>query len=119
MPVPDRIAFDPESITVDEILSEQNAEWRRLLVERVGMEWFLSTAQSQIIDNDQDAGGERRLVRVSFQNGADVVCIEVRCPSTGHRYILQVPPQTRTCVQAAAWIAGYANPEHYHPVMET
>lgn len=119
MPVSDRIAFDPDSITVDEILSEQNVTWRRLLLERVGVNWFLLNAHAQVLDRDRDAGGERRLLRASFQNGQDIVCVEVHCPSTGHRYLLEVPPHIRTCAQAAAWVAGYHNPERYRPVFET
>jgi Domain of unknown function (DUF6745) len=117
--VSDRVAFEPESITSDEILSEQNVERRRVLLERVGMEWFVANTQARVVDSDQDAGGERRLLKISFQNGQDVVCIEVHCPSTGHQYILQVPPQTRNCAEAAAWVAGYRNPDHYRPVLET
>lgn len=117
--VPDRVAFDPESITVDEILGEQNVTWRRVLLERVGIERFMSQADARIADNDRDAGGERRLLRISFHNGEDVVCLVVHCPSTGHRYMLQVPPATRNCVEAAAWVAGYRNPNDYRPVMET
>lgn len=117
--VSDRIAFEPETISVDEILREQNVEQRRMLLERVGMEWFIANSDAKVIDSDCDAGGQRRLLRISFQNGADVVCIEVRCPSTGRRYVLQVPPPTRTCLEAAAWIAGFQDPTRYRPLQET
>ncbi len=117
--VSDRIAFEPETITVDEILREQNVERRRVLLERVGMEWFIANTDAKVIDNDHDSGGQRRLLRISFQNGADVVCIEVRCPSTGRQYVLQVPPQTRTCLEGAAWIAGFQDPARYRPLQET
>jgi hypothetical protein len=117
--VSDRIAFEPETITIDEILREQNVERRRVLLERVGMEWFVANADAKVIDSDFDAGGQRRLLRISFQNGADVVCIEVRCPSTGRQYVLQVPPQSRACVEAAAWIAGFRDPARYRPLQET
>lgn len=117
--VSDRIAFEPESITVDEILSELNLEWRRVLLERVGMEWFVANSEASVIDQDEDAGGQRRLLRVRFQNGHDVVCLDVQCPSTGHCYILQVPPDMHTCTQSAAWIAGFNNASNYRPVVET
>ena len=85
MPVPDRVAFSPETITVDEILQEQNLEFRRVLVERMGPERFIANAHVQTLDNDLDPGGSRRLLRVPFENGEDVVCLEVHCPSTGRR----------------------------------
>jgi hypothetical protein len=119
MQVSSRVAFDPESITVDEILEETNLTMRRLLLDRVGMDWFVSQANAAVIDQDRDAGGERRLLRISFQNGEDVVCIEVRCPSTGSRYVLRVSPRVTTCAEAAAWMADLSNPAAYRPVIET
>ena len=117
--VPDRIAFNPETITVNEILNEQNVEMRRLLLERVGREWFYENARAEVLDTDTDVGGPRRLLRVPFDRGEDFVCVEVRCPSTARKYLLRVPPQTNSCAQAAAWLAGYQNTRHYHPVVET
>ena len=119
MEVPDRIAFFPESITADEVLLERNAEFRRLLIERMGMERFIAESQAESIDADCDAGGARRLLRVLPRTGEDIVCLEVRCPSTGRRYLLRVPPSTNTCVRAAAWIAGFEHERDYRPFVET
>jgi hypothetical protein len=41
------------------------------------------------------------------------------CPSTGRQYIIRVPPTTPTCRHAAAWIAGFDNPDDYQPLIET
>jgi hypothetical protein len=117
--IPDRVAFDPESITVEEILAEENLTLRRILLDRVGVEWFVTQAASTTVDADRDAGGERRLLMIDFANGDDLVCLQVQCPSTGHQYLLRVPPETRTCKQAAAWIAGFGSAEAYEPVLET
>jgi hypothetical protein len=43
----------------------------------------------------------------------------VACPSTGRRYALRVPPTMRSCRQAAAWTAGFDNPDLYRPLIET
>ncbi|MDB6133792.1 MAG: hypothetical protein JWM59_2035 [Verrucomicrobiales bacterium] len=49
-----------------------------------------------------------------------LVCyLECRCPSTGRRYLLPVPPAVRTCRAAAAWMAGFDNPDDYAPLLET
>jgi hypothetical protein len=119
--VSDRIAFHPDTITVREILRETNVELRRVLLERVGMEWFCTNAQTQVVDCDFDSGGERRLMRVVFDGGEDedIVCLEVRCPSTERKYLLRVPPQITGCAQAAAWLAGFNNARQYRPLMET
>jgi hypothetical protein len=119
VPIDERIAFRPETITADEVLREQNAEQRRVLLERMGYEKFLSHANALVLDSDADPGGERRLLRVPMPEDEDLVCLAVYCPSTGRQYMLRVPPQMSTCHQAAAWIAGYDNPDDYQPIMET
>jgi hypothetical protein len=119
VPIQARIAFRPQSITVKEILSETNSELRRVLLERFGLERFLSKAKAEVLDEDRDFGGERKLLRVPMVGGEDLVCVLVLCPSTSRRYILRVPPTMRTCRQAVAWTAGFDNPDDYRPLVET
>lgn len=118
VPVPPDVAFHPETISVEEILSEENAELRRVLLERVGMEWFIEHAGAEQLDADLAAGGPRRLLRICMAEET-LVCVQVQCPSTANRYILRVPPETRTCRQAIAWTAGFSDPDHYQPIQET
>ncbi len=119
VPIDQRIAFHPEMITVNEVLREPNAERRRVLLERMGYETFLSQADAHILNQDEDPGGERRLLRVRLPGDEDLVCLAVYCPSTGRQYMLRVPPEMRTCHQAAAWIAGFDDPNNYQPLKET
>ena len=119
VPVPDRVAFDPQSITVEEILGEHNQSMRRVLLERVGLDWFFDRAQPAVLDEDRDAGGARRLLRIDLEDDEAIVCVQVRCPSTGNAYLLRVPPGMLTCHEAIAWTAGYTNPHKYRPVVET
>lgn len=114
-----RIAFEPETITAHEVLAERNAELRRVKMERMGYENFIEQAAPEILDQDVDPGGERRLLRVALTNDEPLVGLAVLCPSTGRRYLLRVPPNMRSCQQAAAWIAGFNNPAQYQPVAET
>jgi uncharacterized protein DUF6745 len=119
VPIDERIAFRPETITGAEVLGEQNAERRRVLLERMGYEAFLQHVQAQELHRDQDAGGERRLLQVPLDGDEPLVCLAVFCPSTGRQYLLRVPPNMRTCHQAAAWIAGFDNPKLYRPIAES
>lgn len=119
VPVDPRIAFQPETITVAEIVGEQNAELRRVLLERFGFERFMTEAGAAVVDCDRDAGGERQLLRLKLEGDEDLVCVSVRCPSTERRYLLRVPPTMRTCGQAVAWTAGFDDPELYNPLVET
>ena len=119
VPIDARIAFQPETITSQEVLESRNVELRRVLLERMGYEAFLQQTQAQELDRDRDPGGERRLLRVPIPNDEALVCLSVFCPSTGRQYMLRVPPTTRTCRQAAAWIAGFDNERDYRPIAET
>ncbi|HEY7310230.1 MAG TPA: hypothetical protein VH643_12780 [Gemmataceae bacterium] len=119
VPVDQRIAFRPETITVAEILGEPNAELRRVLLERYGFERFMGEAGAAVMDRDRDAGGERQLLRLKLEDDEDLVCVSVSCPSTARRYLLRVPPTMRTCHQAVAWTAGFDDPKMYRPLVET
>lgn len=114
-----RIAFHPETLTVDELLSEQNAERRRALLDRYGYGRFLKDANAEVLDDDRDSGGPRELLRVKLANDEDLVALSCFCPSTNRQYIIRVPPSTTTCHHAAAWIAGFDDPDEYQPLMET
>jgi hypothetical protein len=118
VPIDERIAFRPETITLDEVLGEPNAELRRVLLERYGVERFLLDVDAEVLDEDQDAGGTRRLLRVRLQGDEDLVAVMVYCPSTGGRYLLRVPPAMKSCHQAVAWTAGFADPSQYQPIVE-
>jgi hypothetical protein len=112
-------AFFPERLKAQAVLKERNAERRRVMIERMGFQRFISEANAERLDADRDPGGERALVRVPMKGDEDIVCLSVNCPSTGRHYLLRVPPTMTTCHQAAAWMAGFDDPKKYQPVKET
>ena len=119
VPIDDRIAFRPQEITGDEVLDEDNAERRRVLLDRMGFERFFEQVDAELLDQDADPGGIRRLLKVTMANDEDLVCVSVRCPSTEREYLLRVPPATTTCRAAVAWTAGFDDPDDYRPRIET
>src|SRR3982750_1359503 len=106
VPVDQRVAFYPETITAEEILDETNAERRRVLLERMGYDTFLTHAKAEVLHQDRDSGGVRRLLRVEMAGGEPLVCVSVICPSTDRQYVIRVPPNMESCHQAVAWVAG-------------
>ena len=113
------LMFHPERIRPEHILGEANVERRRLYLERFGMERFMETAGARVLDTDDDTGGPRRLLTIDWRDDEPLVCVAVRCPSTGRQYMLRVPPTVRTCHEAVAWTAGFDDPEQYTPRVET
>ncbi len=114
-----RVAFHPEEIRVDEVLQERNAERRRVMLDRYGYGRFLRDSQAELLDGDTDPGGPRQLMRVALAGDEDLVALSCYCPSTGRQYMIRVPPDTPTCHAAAAWIAGFDDPDDYRPIQET
>jgi hypothetical protein len=104
---------------VEDILGEKNAEVRRVMIERRGLQTFIKEAIAKVLDEDTDPGGQRQLLRVPMKDDEDLVCVSLHCPSTGRHYMIRVPPTTVTCRQAVAWTAGYDNPDDYNPIVET
>jgi hypothetical protein len=114
-----RIAFHPEALSAGEILAETNAERRRVLLDRFGYQRFLRDAMAEVVDEDSDPGGPRQLLRIRMEGDEDLVALSCHCPSTARQYVIRVPPSTPTCRHAAAWIAGFDNPDEYRPLVET
>jgi hypothetical protein len=114
-----RVAFHPEQITVPDVFAQRNSEVRRVTLERMGWERFLSEAKPKLRDDDHDPGGERRLFHVSLPDREDLLILNMSCPSTGRNYFIRVPPRVKTCHEAAAWIAGFDDPKEYEPLVET
>jgi hypothetical protein len=114
-----QIAFAPETLKATDILAERNTELRRVMIERFGYDKFMAAVNAVELDRDRDAGGERRLLRVELAEDEPLVCVSVICPSTGHKFLLRVPPMFTTCHAAIAWTAGFDNPNDYKPAIET
>jgi Domain of unknown function (DUF6745) len=118
--VPARVAFHPESFAAAEVFAMPNVELRRVLLEMLGPERLLERLSPEVVHEDVDLGGPRRLLRIrSPLSREPYVFLECRCPSTGRTYVLRVPPTTTTCHAAAAWTAGFDNPDDYKPLYET
>ncbi len=117
--IDERILLRPESIHLDEILGQDNAELRRVLIDRFGVSRFMSESKAAVLDADTDPGGKRQLLRVELKGDEPLVTLSCTCPSTGRKYFLRVPPTVNSCHQAAAWIAGFDDPDQYHPILET
>ncbi|GHC03751.1 DUF6745 domain-containing protein [Cerasicoccus arenae] len=119
VPVDRRIAFEPQSLSAQEALQEDNAEVRRVIIERMGYLEFAKEAGAKVLDQDSDPGGQRQLLKIDLQEDEPLVGLSCYCPSTRRQYLLRVPPKTKSCHEAAAWIAGYDNPKDYHPNIES
>jgi hypothetical protein len=87
----------PASITVAEIDAEQNAEVRRVMMERFGMARFIRESGAAVLDHDERWG---TLYRREIAGDEPLVMVEVinRSPEPDgsfRRYTLRVAPDCR------------------------
>jgi hypothetical protein len=115
--VTEQIILKPWQLTAKQALGEPNAEVRRVMVERIGMERFISEAGAKCIH--QHEMGE--LFSIDLPDDPDRVLRSVRVtdPSTGRIYFLRVPPSIQRADDAVAWTFGFDPAKQYKPVVES
>lgn len=117
--VQDYVIERPETITIDDIMKESNAEIRRIKIERVGEDNFLQRANAELLNESPKYG---KLWRVPFENGNDDPWVAVQVinstaepDGSRRRFVIPVPPDMQTAEQAVAWTfqmeEGQYNPE--------
>jgi len=117
--LPGWVIEEPENITPDIILQEDNQEIRRVMLERYGWDRLLLDIGAKT--EHKDSCGE--LVSTEklgeYLDGEDSVAkfVLVDDPSTDRRYALRVPPDTKTARGGVAW-TFCQDEETYHPVKE-
>ena len=126
--VPPTAVFEPERITLRDVLAEREIPVRRILLELFGLERFLRESGAPVIDRVEDeaalgglAGAE--LYRQELAGDEPLVVVKVRnsTPETDGEFQvfhLRVPPGTRSCRQAIAWSFGLAEAD-YAPQVES
>jgi len=117
----------PEKIDVKDIVGEENAEIRRIKIERMGEDKFLADANAKLVDEDTDKDGQpRKLWRVDFENdtnndpwqGVQVSNSTAEPDGTRHMFVIPVPPNVRTVAEGVAWSFNMTV-EEYQPVQES
>jgi len=121
--VPERVIDDPGSITVEDVNSQTNAEVRRVMTERFGLERLIRDGGGHLVGQDETGRLWRRtrshrrwdhepLVMVEVQNSTPEPDGSVRT------YFLRVPPDMRSARDAVAWTFGLRGSE-YEPAHQT
>ena len=114
-----QIVMEPHTLTIDQVRAEQNAEVRRVMIERMGYERYLRESGATLVNEDRYG----KLWRAPRSDDTDIVMVEVinSTPEPNgerNRYMLRVPPDTKTAHEAVAWTFGKSAGE-YAPEVET
>ncbi|MEG3959916.1 hypothetical protein QT982_31520, partial [Microcoleus sp. herbarium2] len=105
------------------LLSEENAELRRLLIQRIGYPRIIQELEVTELDSWQ----EYTLLSIEFDDDFDddgnpkpIYLLKMTCPSTGFIHALRVPPDVRsssraslTAQEAIRWVNWDIDPEEF------
>jgi len=111
---------DPDAVTPSRVLGWTNVERRRVAIERIGLQRFMTSVGAQVVQED-DYG---RLWRTEREiDGEHFVTVEVvnstpEPDGSYKRYFLRVPPATRTARRGVAWSFGLTQ-KVYAPAVES
>ena len=114
-----QIVMEPQTLTIDQVRAEQNAEVRRVMIERMGYQRYLRESGATLAHEDRYG----KLWRAPRPDDTDIVMVEVinSTPEPSgerNRYMLRVPPTVTTAHEAVAWTFGKTAAQ-YAPEVET
>jgi uncharacterized protein DUF6745 len=103
--VPREVVEAPATLTVGRISGDENAEIRRIMIDRYGTDRYVRGIGGRVIDDDPEWG---RLWRTGEDGGEPLLMVEVinstpEPNGSSKTYWLRVPPHVRTAHEAVAW----------------
>jgi hypothetical protein len=115
------LAEHPTRLTARYIASTRNAERRRILLERLGYEQFLETADAELIQQDDYGKLWRTEIRLDGEAVRVVEVLNATAEPDGsvRRYFLRVPPRMRSARAAVAWTFGFDSAREYMVASES
>jgi internalin A len=99
----------PDLWQAEWLLSESNAELRRVLIERIGYDRIYQQLQAVELDSWQ----EYRLLKIDNADVEPIYLLKMTCPSTGHIHALRVPPDMPSAKEAIRWVNWDIDPEEF------
>ncbi|WP_242056908.1 MULTISPECIES: DUF6745 domain-containing protein [Oscillatoriales] len=100
----------PDRWQAEWLLSEKNAELRRVLIQGIGYARICQELQPVELDNWQ----EYTLLKID--NDVDIeqiYMLKMTCPSTGYIHALRVPPNMRSAREAIKWVNWGIDPQEF------
>ena len=101
--VDEQIVMKPETQSLEQIEKEENAEVRRVRIERFGWPRYLAESGAKVAHsrlNERD-GQSETLYKLKDKTKR-FVCVD---PSTGRKYALGVPAKIKNCDEAQNWMS--------------
>ncbi|WP_427162594.1 DUF6745 domain-containing protein [Aliinostoc sp. HNIBRCY26] len=92
------------------LLTQDNAELRRVLIQGIGYTRILAELQAKELDSWK----EYTFLQIDNSIDVEPICLlKMTCPSTGFIHVLRVPPDTNSAREAACWVNWGIDPEDF------
>ncbi|MBE9208106.1 hypothetical protein IQ244_16545 [Nostoc sp. LEGE 06077] len=105
----------PQQWQAQWLLTETNAELRRVLIQGIG---YIRICQDlQVIELDNWAGYTLLKIDNDFIDIEPILLLKMTCPSTGFIHVLRVPPNMVSAREAIRWVNWGVDPDNF--IIET
>ncbi|MEW5860825.1 MAG: leucine-rich repeat domain-containing protein, partial [Cyanobacteriota bacterium] len=92
------------------LLTETNAEVRRVLIQQIGCDRICQELATQTIDTWR----EYTLLKIDADIDVEPIhLLKMTCPSTNHLHVLRVPPTLTSARKAIRWVNWDVDPEAF------
>lgn len=105
--VDEQIVMRPETMTVKQIEGEDNAERKRVMIERFGVSRYLSESEAKLLDADHEGARQGAAARCLIETSQGEKWLYGTDGSTKRGYYIPVPNEAKTCQEAHNLIAGF------------
>ncbi|MGK7904842.1 MAG: DUF6745 domain-containing protein [Hormoscilla sp.] len=100
----------PEQWRAEWLLSEENAELRRVLIQGIGYDRICQELKATSLDTWQ----EYELLRINANlDWERMHLLKMTCPSTGYIHAIRVPPNIRSARDAIKWVNWDIDPDEF------
>ncbi|MEG4999523.1 leucine-rich repeat domain-containing protein [Microcoleus sp. B4-D4] len=101
--------FHPNKWEAQWLLTEENAELRRVLIQGIGYDRLCQELEAKQIDSWQ----EYALLQIDNADVEPICLLKMTCPSTGFIHALRVPPNLRSARKAIRWVNWDIDPKKF------
>ncbi|OKH39789.1 hypothetical protein NIES2119_05155 [[Phormidium ambiguum] IAM M-71] len=92
------------------LLTEENAEIRRVLIQQIGCYRIIQELGASAIDRYR----EYTLLKIDAEIDVEPIhLVKMTCPSTAHIHVLRVPPNLTSARDAIRWVNWDIDPEAF------
>jgi len=91
------------------LLTEENAELRRVLIQGIGYERLIQELSAK----QRDSWQEYALLQIDNADVEPICLLKMTCPSTGFIHALRVPPNLTSAREAIGWVNWDIDPEEF------